>query len=162
MFRRWLKRADTAGRWFENTLLIALFAGLLGLSVTQILLRNFFSAGLFWADELVRLLVLWLAVVGAVAAVRERRHIAIDLIVRAMPDVPQRITRSLAALFAAAVSSGFAYQAWRFVMDSRAFEESVLGGWPAWYFQLILPAGFALIAWRFVASAAGNWIAADE
>lgn len=162
MFRRWVKRADAAGRWFENALLIALFAALLGLSGTQILLRNVFSSGFFWADELVRLLVLWLAVVGAVAATRERRHIAIDLIVRALPDIPQRIARSVAALFAAAVASVFAFQSWRFVVDSRNFEDMVLGDWPAWYFQLILPVGFALIAWRFVVSAAGNWVRTSE
>ena len=57
-----------------------LFTAILGLSTTQIVLRNFFASGLFWADELVRLLVLWLAVAGALAATRDRRHIAIELI----------------------------------------------------------------------------------
>ena len=136
-----------------------LFTALLGLSTTQILLRNFFSSGLFWADELVRLLVLWLAVVGALAATRDRRHIAIELIVRSLPDVLQRMTRSIVALFAAGISSVFAWQSYRFVLDSREFGDTVLGNWPAWYFQLILPLGFALIAWRFLTSAVGAWLA---
>lgn len=160
--RRWLNRADAAGRWCENALLIALFAVLLGLSGGQILLRNGFSSGLFWADELVRLLVLWLAVVGAVAATRDRKHIAIELLVRALPDLPQRITRSLVAVFAAGVSGMFAWQSLRFVLDSRAFEDTVLGNWPAWYFQLILPVGFALVAWQFLTSAVAAWLATEE
>jgi TRAP-type C4-dicarboxylate transport system permease small subunit len=158
VLRRWLKFADAAGRWCENSLLVLLFAALLGLSGTQIVLRNVFSSGLFWADELVRLLVLWLAVVGALAATRDRRHIAIDLIVRALPVVPQRITRSIVAFFAAAVAAVFARQAWRFVMDSREFGDVVLGEWPAWYFQLILPVGFALIGWRFLTNAVAAWL----
>ena len=162
MFRRLLKRADTAGRWCENFLLIALFAALLGLSGTQIILRNFFSSGLFWADELVRALVLWLAVVGALAATRDRRHIAIDLIVRSLPRLPQQITRSVVALFAASVAATFAWQAWRFVMDSREFGDVVLGDWPAWYFQVILPVGFALIAWRFLVNAVAYWLPAQR
>lgn len=119
----------------------------------QIVLRNGFSSGIFWADELVRLLVLWLAVIGALAATRDRRHIAIELLVRSLPDVPQRIVRGLAGLFAAAVSAIFAWQSLRFVLDSREFGDQVLGGWPAWYFQLILPVGFALIALQFLVAA---------
>ena len=162
MFRRWLKRADTAARWCENSLLVVLFIALLGLSGGQIILRNVFSSGLFWSDELVRLLVLWLAVVGALAATRDRRHIAIDLIARALPALPQRIVRSIVGVFAGVVSATFAWQAWRFVMDSRDFGDTVLGGWPAWYFQLILPLGFALIAWRFLSGVCGAWISVRE
>ncbi len=147
-----------AGRWCENLLLVLLFAAILGLSTTQIVLRNFFASGLFWADELVRLLVLWLAVVGALAATRDRRHIAIELIVRALPEFLQRMTRSVVGLFAAAVAGVFAWQSWRFVVDSREFGDTVLGDWPAWYFQLILPLGFALIAWRFLTTAIGAWL----
>jgi TRAP-type C4-dicarboxylate transport system permease small subunit len=139
-----------------------LFAALLGLSGTQIVLRNGFSDGLFWADELVRLLVLWLAVIGALAATRDRRHIAIELLVRSLPALPQRIARSVAGLFAAGVSATFAWQSLRFVMDSRTFGDSVLGDWPAWVFQLILPVGFALIAWRFLISAVVAWLPAQE
>lgn len=135
-----------------------LFAALLGLSGTQIVLRNVFSSGLFWADELVRLIVLWLAVVGALAATRDHRHIAIELIVRALPDLLQRMTRSFVAVFATGVAGLFAWHSYRFVMDSREFGDTVLGDWPAWYFQLILPVGFALIAWRFLTSALAAWL----
>lgn len=162
MFRQWLKRADKAGRWCENFALIALFATLLALSATQIILRNVFSSGLFWADELVRLLVLWLAVVGAVAATRDRRHIAIEVLVRALPEIPRRLARMLVGLFAAGVSAAFAWQSLRFVLDSREFGDTLLGDWPAWYFQLILPLGFALIAWRFLAGAFGMWLRGRE
>ena len=144
------------GRWLENTLLILLFAALLGLSGTQIILRNGFASGIFWADELVRLLVLWLAVIGARAATRDRRHIAIELLVRSLPDLPQRIARGVASLFAAVVAGIFSWQSLRFVLDSREFGDQVLDGWPAWYFQLILPAGFALIGLQFLFIAIGS------
>lgn len=130
----------------------------MGLSGTQIVLRNVFSSGLFWADELVRLLVLWLAVVGALAATRDRRHIAIELLVRTLPALPQRIARSGVAIFAAGISATFAWQSLRFVSDSREFGDTVLGDWPAWCFQLVLPLGFALIAWRFFSSAVAAWL----
>jgi TRAP-type C4-dicarboxylate transport system permease small subunit len=154
---RWLQRADIAGRWCENALLIILFLALLGLATTQILLRNVFSSGLFWADELVRLLVLWLAVVGAVAATRDGRNIAIELVARSLPELLRRLARCIVAGFAAVVSGTFAWQAWLFVSDSREFGETVLGGWPAWYFQIVLPAGFAVMTLQFAVSAIVAW-----
>jgi len=155
---RWLQRVDVVGRRCENALLVVLFATLLGLASTQIVLRNFFSSGLFWADELVRLLVLWLAVVGAVAATRDRRHIAIELVARSLPEFPRRLARTAVAVFAAVVCGTFATQAWLFVSDSREFGETVLGDWPAWYFQIVMPAGFALMTLQFAASAISNWL----
>jgi len=158
VFRRWLQRADAAGRWCENALLVVLFLTLLCLAAAQILLRNVFASGLFWADELVRLLVLWVAVVGAVAATRDSRHIAIELIVRALPALLQRVARSIVACFAAGVAGVFGWQTWLLVVDSREFGETVLGDWPAWYFQMILPIGFALIAAHFASSAIALWL----
>jgi TRAP-type C4-dicarboxylate transport system permease small subunit len=51
--------------------------------------------------------------------------------------------------FTAAVCGVLAYYSWTFVRDSRAFGDTLLGDWPAWLFQLVLPVGFALIAYRY-------------
>ena len=44
------------------------------------------------------------------------------------------------------------------MQDSRDFGETVLGAWPAWYFQIVLPAGFALIALQYFISAVSVWV----
>ena len=56
--------AGALGR-LEDALLVALLGVLLLLASTQILLRNLFDAGLTWADPLLRVLVLWLGLLGA-------------------------------------------------------------------------------------------------
>ena len=147
--RPWLVRAEAFGRWLETGLLIAVFAGLMLLAVAQIGLRNVWSSGLPWADGLVRIAVLWLAVIGAVAASRDRKHIAIDLTRRFLGSASRRYVLALTEAFTAAVCGGLAYYSWIFVRDSRAFEDVLLGDWPAWTFQAILPVGFALIAYRY-------------
>lgn len=152
--QNWLDRADFVGRWLESFFLVSLFTLLLGLSTLQIVLRNGFSMGLVWADELVRLSVLWLAVVGAVAASRDRKHIAIELLARALPPVSRLAVVVAVDIFASIVSGIFALQSWRFVVDSREFGDLLLGNWPAWTLQLILPVGFALIAYRYLVHAA--------
>jgi len=149
------------GRWLENALLIGLFATLLLLATSQIVLRNLFSAGLPWADGLVRVLVLWLALIGAIAASRDHKHIAIDIVARSLPPVAARAAAFGVSLFTAGVAASFAWHSWRFVADSRAFGDVLVDGWPAWPLQLILPVGFGLIAYRYVLRAARALSGAD-
>jgi TRAP-type C4-dicarboxylate transport system permease small subunit len=42
-----------------------------------------------------------------------------------------------------------AWQSWRFVQDSKAYGDLLLGDWPAWIFQIILPVGFAVMCYRY-------------
>jgi TRAP-type C4-dicarboxylate transport system permease small subunit len=149
----WWARLDAVGRWLENTLLVLFFGAILVLSTAQIALRNGFAAGLPWADPLVRLLVLWLAVVGAIAASRDRKHIAIEIVTRSLPSLGRRLVTAFVNLFTSAVTAYFAWQAWRFVQDSKSFGDVLFGTWPAWVLQLVLPVGFALIAYRYLVRA---------
>ena len=71
-----LRRLDAAGRFIENAFLVGLLGAMMLLSVAQIIAREFFDTGFFWAGEFIRILVLWLAMVGAVAACRENRTFA--------------------------------------------------------------------------------------
>jgi TRAP-type C4-dicarboxylate transport system permease small subunit len=142
-------RAEAVGRWIENALLLALLTTLMTLAVAQIFLRNVLSMGLPWADGAVRIAVLWLAVLGAVAASRDQKHIAINLSERLLPTRLQRPASILVEIFTAAVSAWLAWYSWIFVRDSRAFGDLILGDWPAWIFQAVLPVGFALIGFRY-------------
>lgn len=150
--RGWLERAESLGLWLENALLTFLLVALIAVAASQIVLRNAFSIGFAWADGLTRIIVLWLAVVGAVAATREGRHISINLAARFLPEGLRRLTAAVVSFFAAGVAALLAWHAGRFVADSRAYGDVMLGDWPAWLFQLVLPIGFALMAYRFLLS----------
>ncbi|MDH4021680.1 MAG: TRAP transporter small permease [Gammaproteobacteria bacterium] len=143
-------RAERFGRLLENVLLgIALFA-MIALAAAQVLLRGSLGSSLAWADEALRLLVLWSAMLGAIAATRDNVHLRIDLLSRFLPAVWRRATAVLVDVFAAGVSALLAWYSWRFVAESREFGDQVLGDWPAWPFQAVLPAAFALIAYRYL------------
>ena len=73
-----LSRLDNAGRLAENAALVILLSCIMLLAVGQIVMRELFDTGLVWADEALKLMVLWLAMVGSVAAARDNRHIRID------------------------------------------------------------------------------------
>lgn len=144
----WVRAAALAWR-LETALLVLLLGSLIGLSAAQIVLRNVFSIGLTWGDGLIRLLVLWLALSGAVAASRDGRHITIGVLLRWMPATMRRIAGIVANVFAALVSALFAWYSFEFVRDSRDFQDTLFDGLPAWPFQSIMPAAFALIALRY-------------
>lgn len=143
-------QAERIGRWLENAVLGIILFAMIALAATQVVLRGGFDSGLAWADEALRLLVLWAAMLGAIAATRDNMHLRIDLLSRFLPAIWRRAVAVLVDLFAAVVALILAWYSWRFVAESREFEDQVFGNLPAWPFQAVLPVAFALIAWRYV------------
>lgn len=144
-----LNTIERIGRLIENLALVVILSGMILLASGQILLRNVFSGGFAWADEALRLMVLWVAMLGAVVASREDRHISIDVLARVLPDVIKRWTNALVNAFTAAVSYTLAWFSWEFVAESRMYEDQLLNDLPAWLFQSILPVAFFLIGYRY-------------
>jgi len=144
-----LEKAAKAGQLAENTILVLLLSAMILLASTQIFLRNFLSSGIPWADEALRLIVLWLAMFGAIAASREERHISIDVLSKMLPARGREWAAALVNLFTATVSLTLAWYSWFFVADSYAFEDLLLESFPAWVLQSVLPIGFFLIVYRY-------------
>lgn len=145
-----LSRLEKAGRVAENAALVTLLTGMIFLAVGQIVLREVFSTGFAWADGLLKLMVLWLAMVGSIAACRDDRHIRIDVLSHLLPDAGIKITRMVVDVFAAAVCAVIAWQAYRYLQLEIEFENTVLVDTPAWIAHIIMPLAFALISYRFV------------
>jgi TRAP-type C4-dicarboxylate transport system permease small subunit len=148
-----LARLDTAGRLVENTLLVILLAAMMLLSVAQIVLREVFDTGIVWAGELLKLMVLWLAMIAAIAACRDNRHIRIDALSHVLSPQVMRYTRVVVDLFAAAVCFVVAWQAWRYLQLEIEFEDTVLIDTPAWIAHVVIPVSFAIAGYRFVVGA---------
>lgn len=147
----WWDRIDRTARGVETSLIVVILGGLIVLGAAQIVLRNFFSIGFSWSDGLVRLAVLWLGMLGALAASRDGRHITLSVATRWLPPRAQILAGACADWFGAVVSAVLAWYAWLFVNDSREFGATLLNNLPAWWFQSIMPVAFALMAWRFFA-----------
>jgi TRAP-type C4-dicarboxylate transport system permease small subunit len=144
-----LARFERVGQLIENTTLAVILSGMILLAAGQIVLRNFVGSGLPWADEALRLMVLWVAMLGAVAASREDRHISIDVLSRLLPERFRGWVAALVHATTAAVSMTLAWFSWVFVSESRDYQETLLGDMPAWVFQVILPVAFFLIGYRY-------------
>jgi len=152
-------RLDRAGRFLETAVLVTLFSSMMLLAVGQIVLREVFNTGFVWADELVKLMVLWLAMVGSIAATRDNRHIRIDALSHIFPRLVIQLTRLVVDLFAAAVSGLIAWHTWRYLQVEIEYADTVLVDTPAWIAHSVLPAAFLLISFRFVVLAIKQVIA---
>lgn len=141
------------GRWgtaTENAALVVLLGAMMVLAVTQIAMRIFFSSGFVWADELLKLMVLWIAMIASIAASRNGRHLRIDLLSHFVPERIARLPQSLVDLFAALICGLLAWQSFRYVQLAREFEDTILVDVPAWTVYGILPFAFGIMTYRFV------------
>ena len=144
-----LARLISIVTWIENALLIGMLALMVGLAAAQILFRNFFDISIFGADQMLRLLVLWVAFLGAVAASREGKHIHVDAIAHWLPGRVKSGVVAVTDLFTLGVCLTLSWQSLRFMQSARASGEMAFGTLPVWVAELILPLGFTLIALRY-------------
>jgi TRAP-type C4-dicarboxylate transport system permease small subunit len=145
-----LERLERTGNFLETAALVTLLSAMMLLAVGQIVLREVFNTGFVWADELIKLMVLWLAMVGSIAAARENRHIRIDALSHVLPKLAVELTRVLVDVFAAIICGVVAWHAWRYLQVEIEYQDTVLVNIPAWIAHSVLPAAFLLVSFRFV------------
>jgi TRAP-type C4-dicarboxylate transport system permease small subunit len=148
-----VNRLHRAGRLlarFEDFILAVLLTGMIVLAAAQIFSRNLFSVGLTWGEPLLRVLVLWLTLLGAMAATREGHHIRIDTLSRFLPERGERIARRVTDLFGAVVCALLAWHSGRFVHGDWQDGLELFAGVPSWSAELIMPLGFGVMALRFL------------
>jgi TRAP-type C4-dicarboxylate transport system permease small subunit len=137
----------------EDGLLMLILVGMILLSFLQIVLRNIFDVGLIWIEPLLRQMLLWVSLLGAIVATRNHNHITIDAVARFVPEGRFKYAAGLFAdLFALAVCSLLAYATFSvFQMEySDPQGGNIVPGLPLWASLATLPAAFGIMALRFV------------
>jgi TRAP-type C4-dicarboxylate transport system permease small subunit len=100
-----------------------------------------------WSEELARLLLVWLALLGAALACREDRHLGLDVIVRLWPEAIQRLGRLFVCFVIICFACGImACGGWQLVSQRFASGQTLpaLGVAKAWFY-LALPVSGVLI-----------------
>lgn len=147
--RRHIERIDNAWATVEQAVLVGLVLAMIGLAFTQVILRNAFDTGLEWADVTVRHMVLWVGLLGASIAAKEKRHLSIDIASRLIPAKWFHIVEALLSLVTAAVCGLLLWASVLFVKFLQEWGTGSLEGTPAVIAGLALPVGFAGVAVRF-------------
>ena len=138
-------------RWadrIERAVLTVLVTGMVGLATLQILLRNVWHTGLNWAEPLLGMALLWLTMLGALAAAGLGRHLSIDLAAALLPRRGSVWLARAVSLFSAIVCGLLAWAAGHFI-GIQQDDTSVLVGLPVWKYYMVIPVVFWLMAFRF-------------
>jgi len=137
--------------YLEEGALLLLIAAMIVLTCLQIVLRDVWGGGLSWADPLLRVMVLWAGLLGAVVATRMDKHIAIDLASHLLSRPTLRWLRVLRLVFATGVCVVLTWVAVVFVrQEALQGVGQEMAGLASWQLNLIFPLAFAGITFRFL------------
>lgn len=145
-----LRRID---RDAELWLLLVFYVMLVVTMAVEVLRREVFSYSSIWGEEIVRYSFIYLAWIGAAAAVKERAHIRIDVIMHYVSPRIKTLLYILGDLVMFFVAVIALYWSLETVHVSAKFG-SVTDGLrisKVW-FLMSVPLGFALIVWRLLQS----------
>lgn len=132
--------------------MVGLFLTMLLVAALQVIAREF-GLGFYWGDDLVRMAVLWVTMVGAVVAIGDSKHIRIDLIDRLFSDLAKRVAWVVSCLATAVVCVVFGYYSLDMVGWDYVDGTPGVGQAPAWIFETVIPGSAFLMAVRFTLQA---------
>ncbi len=133
----------------EDWLLISMLAVMVILAVTQIFYRNIAGGGVTWIDPLLRMLVLWVALSGAVIASRNDNHIRIDFFAKYISGKYYFYIKRIVHAYCMIICALIAWYAIHFVQMDYQYGTEAFAGVPAWITELIIPIAFILMAFRY-------------
>ena len=147
---RYLKLLDEN---LERWALLVFYTMLVVTMSVEVLRREIFAYSSIWGEEVVRYSFIYLAWIGAAAAVRERGHIRIDVLFHWVPTRIKALLYIFGDLMMVAVACFALY--WSFEMVSVAWRfQSVSHGLrvPMVWFLAAVPVGFSLMMFRLLQS----------
>ncbi len=137
----------------ERWLLLVFYVMIVVTMAIEVLRREIFAYSSIWGEEIVRYSFIYLAWIGAAAAVRERAHIRIDVLfhyvgprVRALLYIIGDLVMLVIALIAAYWSFETVATSWRFGSVSHGLRVSMV------FFLIAVPFGFGLMMIRILQS----------
>lgn len=144
-----IQKIDQSLASAEQVLVVALTAGIAGIMMTQVVMRYFFSAPIFWAEEISVQLLVFVTLFGLSLLVQRVQLVTIDFLPRALPDRARHVLLAVLGLVMLVLLVFIAKLGWEWV--NRADVRLELGATtqlPRWYNFSALPLAFAIMAWH--------------
>ncbi len=128
---------------------MVLLSAMIALASTQILLRNLFDSGFVWIDPLLRVMVLWLGLIGATVATRDNKHIRIDLLDKLIKPNTDNLVQAVVGQISAWTCLVIGWYGMGWIRLDYEDGLDSFAGIPAWMLEVVVPLSFALIGLRF-------------
>lgn len=144
-----IQRLDDGLALAERVFVIALTAALTGIMMTQVVMRYFFSAPIFWAEEISVQLLVFTTLFGLSLLVRSGHLVSIDFLPQALAARPRHLLQALLGLVLLALLAFVAWLGWSWIgRDDVRIELSATTQLPRWTSYAFLPAAMAAMAWH--------------
>ncbi|TQE97308.1 MAG: TRAP transporter small permease [Spiribacter salinus] len=137
----------------ERWLLLVFYVMLVGTMFIEVIRREVFSYSSNWGEEMVRYSFIYLAWIGAAAAVKERGHIRIDVLMHYVPRQVKTllyIFGDIVMFIVACIALYWSYEtvhvSWKFNSVTHGLRISQV------WFLMAVPFGFFLVILRLVQS----------
>lgn len=134
---------------FERLALTVLVLSMVFLALAQIIVRNLWQTGWNWVEPFLGMGLLWITMLGALAATGQGRHIAMDLVSALCPKNWTAVIQRFTSLFACAMCVMLAWAAGHFIGFYKDDTSVLLLGQPVWKYYTVIPVAFWLMALRF-------------
>lgn len=127
-----------------DAILVALFVGMLGLNVLQVVFRYLLHSPLYWSEEAAIYMMVVMVFLAVAVLTRDREHIVIDLLGSVRQGPVLRVLDIVQFLFTALIMGVFATLALEYLLSVIARNaNSTALRLPMWVPVISMPLGFA-------------------
>lgn len=142
---------DRALSSLESFLIIVFTTAALALGVTQVVLRYVFNTGLPWAETIFVLLTVAGMMFAGSRAVRDDKHVGVDLVPNLLPPRPRRFASLASLAVSLALCAYFAYCGARYAGFLHMIDSvSPATGIPDWIIYMLVPITLGAFSLRYV------------
>lgn len=150
-----VQRIDNRLAVVERGLVIALTGAIATVMMTQVILRYFFSAPLFWAEEISVQMLVTATLFGISLLVHHGQLVSIDFLPRALPKRARHALLTVLGLVLLALFVFIAWLGWDWIgQPSTRLELTATTQLPRWYNYAALPVAMSVMAWHQVVAIA--------
>ncbi len=136
-------------RRIESGLLVALLLAMIGVAVYQVAARNLFGTSLTWGDGMVRVALLWVTMIGAMAA-GPAGHIRVDVVNRFASERVALLLARVTNLFTAILCFALGWYSMTLIAWDYADGTPGFGPVPAWICELVIPVASGVMGLRYL------------
>lgn len=138
-FIKGINQLEAKMRYFELVATIFLIIFVVLLVLSQVLARNLFFFTFEHFDSISRLLAFDAAMLGAIFATRNSKHLNIDNLINFFKSPKKIYIRLIILLWCLFMTGALFLLSVELVLSAYNFNDRYLGTYPLWLIQLILP-----------------------
>jgi len=145
-----------AGTAFERWALVVIVLTMVLLPTLETGVRRFTGSGVPGAMVYTEHLTLWVGFLGAMLATASGHHLALSTVDFLPAGWPRQLARGFGSAVTTLVCAFLAYASLDMLLLDKGRVDTLAGGVPEWWFEIVMPVGFAVMSVRAALKAPGR------